>query len=486
MYRKSARDLRDSYLRGQFSAEEILGYFLKRVDKCDKEIGSFLSILSNRALKQAQLIDQKRADRKPLGKLAGIPVAIKDNLNLSGELTTCASRILASYRATFTASAVRLIEEHDGIIIGKTNLDEFAMGSSTEHSAMQETKNPWNLNCVPGGSSGGSATAVAARLAPLSLGSETGGSVRQPAAFCGIVGFKPTYGRVSRYGLVAFGSSLDQISPFATNVADIALIMEVIGQHCFHDANSIELPPSNIVEDLKSDLQGIRIGVVPQLMDQLPEEIANIYQKSIELSKALGAQIIEVSFDLLKYTTAVYYILATAEAATNLARFDGIRYGLRSSQAESLHDIYSRSRGEGFGEEVKRRIMLGTYLLSSGYQDAYYRKAQKVRTLIIEELNQAFSHVDSILMPVTTCSAFEKGSVQDPLNMYLMDLFTIPANLAGLPAISIPAGFSSNNLPLGMQLLGPQMHDKEVICIAHALEQALNCSNKIPPLFDKE
>lgn len=486
MYRLSATEIRNNYLRGQVSAEEIARYFLKRIHAHDDPIRSFLHIYNERAIQKAQAIDAKRARGEKLGKLAGIPVALKDNIHVNGELTTCGSRFLENYRAVFDATVTKLIEEEDGIIIGKTNLDEFAMGSSNEYSAFHKTANPWKLTHVPGGSSGGSAASVASRLVPLALGSETGGSVRQPASLCGIFGFKPTYGRVSRYGLVAFGSSLDQISPFATNTEDLALLMEVIGTHCKHDATSIELPSESITSALKTDLKGTKIGVPYHLIDELPGETYEIFHESLRILQSQGAELVDIQLSLLKYSIAVYYILATAEASTNLARFDGIRYGVRAETAQTLHEVYDKSRGEGFGSEVKRRIMLGTYVLSSGYQDAYYRKAQKVRTLMIEEFKKIYQQVQLIAMPVSATPAFEMGSVQDPLNMYLMDLFTIPANLAGLPSISLPAGFTKQGMPMGCQLMGPQMQDKNVIAAAHAFERATTFSKKIPPLFDKE
>jgi aspartyl-tRNA(Asn)/glutamyl-tRNA(Gln) amidotransferase subunit A len=363
------------------------------------------------------------------------------------------------------------MEQEDALLLGKTNLDEFAMGSSNENSAFFPVKNPWNLKCVPGGSSGGSSAAIAARMSLIATGSDTGGSIRQPASFCGIVGYKPTYGRVSRYGLVAFGSSLDQIGPFATTVADAALAMEVIGRHCSHDATSLDLPQE--AYPLSPQLEaGTTLGVPWHFLEGLSPEIRKNFDQSIEVMKSLGAKIIDVNLDILKYSIAVYYILATAEASTNLARFDGIRYGVRSKNAKTLEEIYEQSRKEGFGREVKKRIMLGTYVLSAGFQDAFYKKAQKVRTLIIDAFEEAFNQCDAVMMPVTTSGAFKHGAFQDPLEMYLQDIFTVPANLAGLPGISVPSGFDSRGMPLGLQILGPQMCDVSVMQYAYAYEQA--------------
>ncbi|MBM3183978.1 MAG: Asp-tRNA(Asn)/Glu-tRNA(Gln) amidotransferase subunit GatA, partial [Chlamydiae bacterium] len=340
---------------------------------------------------------------------------------------------------------------------------------------------PWNLQCVPGGSSGGSAAAVSARLSPLGTGSDTGGSIRHPASLCGVVGFKPTYGRVSRYGLVAFGSSLDQIGPFANTVSDCALAMEVMGKHCPYDATSLDLPQETY--KLTKDFKDIKIGIPNDFLQNLTPELQKNFLDAVDVLRALGAKTVNVDLNLLKYSIAVYYILATAEASTNLARFDGIRFGVRSKEAKTLEEIYDLSRKDGFGSEVKRRIMLGTFVLSAGYQDAYYKKAQKVRALILDAFEKAFEVCDAVVTPVTTSSAFEKGAIHDPLQMYLQDIFTVPINLAGLPAISVPSGFDQKNLPLGLQIIGPQMCDSLVMQYAYAYEQATRFA-KIPPLFE--
>lgn len=486
LYKLSAIEIRDLFISKKLSATEIVSYFLKRIDKYDPIIKSFIRVLAERAEKKALILDNKRANKKPLGKLAGIPIVLKDNIHINHEITTCGSKILENYKAVFDASVTKFLEEEDAIILGKTNLDEFAMGGSTELSAFFPTHNPWNLNCIPGGSSGGSAAAVSARLVPLSLGSDTGGSIRQPAAYCGIVGFKPTYGRVSRYGLVAYGSSLDQIGPFATNVKDMALAMEVLSKPCSRDSTNLKMPPESYLDNLPYDLHKVKIGVPWRFLENLDEKKLTNIKQSLETLKSLGAQIIDIDLDILRYSIAVYYILATAEASTNLARFDGIKYGYRSKEAKNLDDVYDLSRDEGFGAEVKRRIMLGTYVLSSGFQDAYYRKAQKVRTLIIKAYEKAFDTCDLIAMPTCPSSALEINTTTDPFIYYLQDLYTVSVNLSGLPAISVPSGFDEKKMPYGLQLIGPQLHDHLVLRAGHAFEKANKFSEKIPPLFDKE
>ncbi len=486
IFQLRAHQIHEKFLKGEIKAVEIIKHFLKRIEQHNETLGSFLTILEEKALKQAKALDEKREQKKQLGSLAGIPIAIKDNMHIQGEITSCASRFLKNYKAPFSAAAVDLLEKEDAIFIGKTNLDEFAMGSSNEYSAFFPAHNPWNLECTPGGSSGGSAAAVAARLAPIATGTDTGGSIRQPAAFCGIVGLKPTYGRVSRYGLVAFGSSLDQIGPFTTNVKDCGLIMEVIGKHCLKDATSLNLPKESYIEDLPTHLKDIKIGVPWHFLENLNESGRKNFDQSIEVLKSLGAKIIDVDLDVLKHSIAVYYILATAEASTNLARFDGIRYGVRAQNAKTLSDVYDISRDEGFGPEVKKRIMLGTYVLSAGYKDAYYRKAQKIRSMIKRAYEKAFDAVDAIVMPVSPITAFKLKEFQDPIEMYLQDIFTISANLAGIPALSIPSGFDENKKPFGLQILGPQMHDTALIKYAYAYEQQTKYTEKIPPLFQKD
>lgn len=478
----TAVEIRNKFIKGEITATQIIQQHLDRIDKYDGKIGAFLRLLKERAMTKAKELDAKRAAGKKLGKLAGVPIAIKDNMHVQGELSTCGSKFLSNYRAPFEATAIRLLQEQDAIVIGKTNLDEFAMGSSTENSAFQKTHNPWNLACTPGGSSGGSAAAVAARLCPLALGSDTGGSIRQPASLCGVVGFKPTYGRVSRYGLVAFGSSLDQIGPFATTVADAALVMETIGQHCDRDSTSIQAPAEEYLSTFTGDLKGTKIGVPSQFLADLAAEPKQLFEKSLTVLKKLGAEIVDVDLSTLKYSIAVYYIIATAEASTNLARFDGIRFGNRSPRAKTLDEVYDLSKEEGFGPEVKRRILLGTYVLSAGYQDAYYKKAQKVRALMIKQYNEAFKKCSLIAMPVSPFAAFEIGSIKDPLQMYLEDIYTISCNLVGVPAVSVPGGFTRDGKPVGLQLIGPQKHDRHVLQAAEAYERATQFYSILPEL----
>ncbi len=482
MHRETAIQIRDSFIRGERTAESIVKHFLERVDRLNPQVGAFLTVLHDRALTQAKNLDAKKARGEKMGKLAGVPIALKDNIHVEGVISTCGSKFLSNYKAPFNATVTELLEAEDAIIIGKTNLDEFAMGSSTEHSAFQATRNPWNLKWTPGGSSGGSAVAVAARLCPLALGSDTGGSVRQPAALCSLVGFKPTYGRVSRYGLVAFGSSLDQVSPFATTVQDTALLMEVLGRHCPRDSTSLPFGPQDYLSALNGQMAGKKIGVSLAFLEGLPEHTRANFDQSLETFKKLGATIVDVDLSLLKKGIAAYYIIAPAEASTNLARFDGIRYGQRSKEARTLAEVYDLSKEEGYGHEVKRRIMLGTYVLSAGFQDAYYRKAQKVRTLIIRQYEEAFKKCDLVATPVTTDGAFDIGSINDPLREYLEDIYTIPANLAGVPAISVPAGFTMKGQPLGLQLVGPQQGDVGVFAAAHAFEQATAPEPHLPEL----
>lgn len=486
MHKFTARQLNRHFLEGNLSAEAIAANFLKRIETFDPQIGSFLDVYKERAMTQAMQLDQKRSQGKLLGRLAGIPISIKDNIHVKGQTTTCASKFLKNYRAVFDATVVSRLEQEDAIILGKTNLDEFAMGSSTENSALLKTANPWDLACVPGGSSGGSTAAVAARLSPLSLGSDTGGSVRQPAAFCGVVGFKPSYGRVSRYGLVAYGSSLDQIGPIATSVEDIGMVMEVLGGHDPHDATTIPTHPEDYLPALKSPVKGKKIGVPWHFLENLAQEAKTLFLDALEVMKGLGCTLVDVDLNSLKYSVATYYIIATAEASTNLARFDGVRYGVRSSRAETLEQIYDYSRTEGFGCEVKKRILLGTYVLSAGYQDAYYKQAAKVRVKIIDEFNHAFEQCDVIATPVSPFAAFPQGAIQDPLEMYLQDIYTIGVNLAYLPAISVPCGFNQQQKPFGLQFIGAK-HDDTLVCrMAHAYEEAAPFAREIPPLFNRE
>ncbi len=487
MYQKSATDLRKGFVSGNYTASQIASYFLERIESLDQDLSAFLSVAKERVMQKAKELDEKKAQGKPVGKLAGVPIAIKDNIHIKGEITTCASRFLSNYKAPFDATVVKLMEAEDALILGKTNLDEFAMGSSTEHSAFQTTKNPWNLAYCPGGSSGGSAAAVGGRLVPLALGSDTGGSIRQPASFTGTVGFKPTYGRVSRFGLVAFGSSLDQIGPLANCVEDVAMIMEVIGTHCAYDSTSLEIPSENYLDHLSDSLKGKRVGIPWKFLKSVAKEFENSsFHQGLKVFEELGVEFIEVDLDKIKYSIPVYYILSTAEASTNLARFDGVRFGKRSERATSMDEVYDLSREEGFGDEVKRRIMLGTFVLSSGYQEAYYKKAQKVRSLLIKQFDEAFKKCDIVAIPTAPTSAFKINSIRDPLDMYLQDLYTICANLGGLPSISLPTHLDENQLPQGIQLLGPQLSDRRLLNFASQFEKARSFFSFLPPLFDRK
>ncbi len=483
MYRLSVIELSNQFSRGDLSATEIASFFLRRIEDYDGRVSAFLSVFAERILDKAGRLDEKRARGEKLGLLAAVPIALKDNIHLLGEKSTSGSRFLSNYIAPFSATVSDLIEKEDGLIIGKTNLDEFAMGSSTENSAYHPTYNPWNLDLSPGGSSGGSAAAVSARLVPIALGTDTGGSIRQPASFCGVVGFKPSYGRVSRYGVVAYASSFDQIGPLATNVEDIALMMEVIGVHCDKDSTSLSIQESSYLKPLSRSIRGSRVGIPRNFLKDLPASTQDHFDKNLKILEELGCSLVDIEMKLLNYSLAAYYILVTAEASTNLARFDAIRFGVQAKEAASWEEIVDISRQKGFGQEVKQRILLGTYLLSSGFQEAYYRQAQKVRSLIIGEFQNAFEQCDLIATPTSPSSAFPIGSIQKPLEMYLQDIFTVPANLAGLPAISIPSGLSSEGAPLGLHLMGALLKDQKVLNVAYHFEQATSFSKAIPTLF---
>lgn len=471
----TARQIAEGVRAKKFSAREVTEAALERAHAVDPQIKAFVTILDDAARAAAKAVDESVAAGKA-GKLAGVPVAIKDNLCVKGTRTTCSSKILNNYVPPYTGTAVQRILDEGGIPIGKTNLDEFAMGSSTENSAFFTTRNPWDVTRVPGGSSGGSAAAVAARIAPLALGSDTGGSIRQPAALCGITGFKPTYGRVSRFGLIAFASSLDQIGPFSTNVADAALITAVMGGGDRNDATCAASAVPNELYDLKApgSLKGVRLGIPKEyFIPGTDAEIDKAIRAAMDVYKSLGAELVDVSLPNTDYAVAVYYIVATAEASSNLARFDGVHYGHRTKEKVGLVDLYSRSRAEGFGTEVKRRIMLGTYALSSGYYDAYYLKAQKVRSLIRQDFDNAFKVCDAILSPTSPTAAFKIGEKSaDPLSMYLSDIFTISANLAAVPGLSIPCGKTSAGLPIGLQLMGKHFDEVRLLEIAAAYEGA--------------
>jgi len=457
------------------TAVEIAAAHLARIEQKDKEVRAYLSVCPERALAQAKRVDEKIAAGEPLAPLSGVPVAVKDVILTRGLRTTCASRILEDFIAPYDATAVQRLEAAGAVVLGKTNCDEFAMGSSTENSGFYPTRNPHDLTRVPGGSSGGSAAAVAAELATVALGSDTGGSIRQPAAFCDIVGMMGTYGRVSRYGLVAFASSLDHIGPFGRSVRDVALVLETIAGRDPLDSTSAPVPVDNYDSALAGDVRGTRVGVPNEYLKGLSPNIGDNIQKGIDLFSRLGCSIVPISLPHTDYAIGCYYIICTAEASSNLARYDGVRYGFRAPQHEDLQDMYRKTRDRGFGTEVKRRIMLGTYALSSGYYDAYYLKAQKVRTLITRDFIEAFDEVDVIVTPTSPIPPFKLGErVDDPLQMYLADIYTVTASLAGIPGISVPCGKTPGepHLPVGMQILAKHFDESRLLQVAHAFEQA--------------
>lgn len=480
---KTAVELHSLLRARQITCTSLLQEHVDRINRFDPTIRAYLSLRTEKAFEEAALIDRALDRGEDLPFLAGIPVAVKDNICMRGEITTCSSRILENFVAPYDATAISKMKEHHLIVLGKTNMDEFAMGSSTENSAFFTTENPWKTECVPGGSSGGSAAAVAAGEAVLALGSDTGGSIRQPASFCGISGLKPTYGRVSRYGLVAFASSLDQIGPFARSVEDIAHFMNVISGHDPADSTSAEKPAHDFTKALRKDIKGLKIGVPrPMLSGHTEENVRQALVAALDRLKENGASWEVVDFDSFEHAVSIYYIIAPAEASSNLARFDGVRYGFRASDTPSLREMYHKTRGQGFGPEVQRRIILGTYVLSSGYYDAYYLKAQKVRTLIRRDFERLFQTYDAIISPTSPSVAFKRGEhSDDPMAMYLADIATIPANMAGLPAMSIPAGFG-NGLPIGMQIVGPAFGEDVVLQIGHAFQQITDWHHQFPVL----
>ena len=474
-------ELRDFLRRGEISPGETLRALEERINAVDSEIGAYLAHDFATAISEA-----KKADVSlPLG---GVPIAIKDLINVEGQQCSCASKILRGYRAPYSATVIEKLRGHGAIPFGRMNMDEFAMGSSTENSSVQVTRNPWDLSRVPGGSSGGSAAAVAADIAFGALGTDTGGSIRQPAALSGIVGFKPSYGRVSRFGLVAFASSLDQIGPLTKTVHDSALLMNAIAGHDLHDSTSLNAPVPDYTENLGRDLKGIRIGLPKEYMiEGVDPVVKSAVMAAVKQLGELGAEIIEVSLPHTDYAISVYYIVATAEASANLARYDGVRYGHRAENVSSLFEHYARTRAEGFGAEVKRRIILGTYVLSSGYYDAYYLRAQKVRELIRQDFVRAFEKVEALVSPTSPSPAFKLGEkMKDPLQMYLADIFTNAANLAGICGISVPCGFAESEndkkLPIGLQLLGKALDEARIFQIAHAYEQSTNWHKARPAI----
>jgi aspartyl-tRNA(Asn)/glutamyl-tRNA(Gln) amidotransferase subunit A len=520
MTNQTATELVRQLTGGEITSAELTRAYLDRIERLDGSVKAFLRVDPSAALAQAEGIDRRRRAGKPLGPLAGLPVAVKDVLCTQGEPTTCASRMLEQFRPPYDATAVAKLKAADAVLIGRTNMDEFAMGGSNENSAFFPTHNPWDLSRVPGGSSGGSAAAVAARLAPLALGTDTGGSIRCPAGLCGVSGLKPTYGRVSRYGLVAFASSLDQIGSLGQTAEDCALLLEVLAGHDPRDSTSIDLPVPRYTETVRRPLNGLRLGLVREHFGEgLDAEVDRAVREAVRVYQSLGASVKDLSMPHAKYAVATYYIIAPCEASSNLARYDGVHYGYRSGISpgrglgtsvpsevvqssgfrvqgsdvpsrnppveNALIDMYRRSRSEGFGAEVKRRIMLGTYALSAGYYDAYYKKALKVRRLIRQDFDRAFEEVDLIIGPVTPTPAFKIGErIDDPLAMYLFDLYTVSTNLAGIAAMSIPCGLSSAGLPIGLHLQSPPFQEERLLRGAAMFQQATDWHVKQPPLED--
>jgi len=482
MKHQTALDIAHKIKAGELSSVEVTTASLSAIKRVDSKVNAYNCTLADFALEKAAEVDAKLKNGESISPLAGVPISLKDNMNLKGFKTTCSSKILENFTSPYTSTAVQKCLDAGLIPIGKANMDEFAMGSSTENSAFKKTSNPWKLDAAPGGSSGGSAASVASHTVPLSLGSDTGGSIRQPASFCGIVGTKPTYGRVSRYGLVAFASSLDQIGPFTRSVEDSAALLQIISGYDPSDSTSLNIPVPDYSALLNKDISGLKIGLPKQLIDDITEPgVAESFHSALDQLRHAGAVVDTVDMSSFDHGLATYYILAPAEASANLSRFDGVRYGYRNMDAENLRDMFKKSRGEGFGPEVKRRIIIGTYVLSSGYYDAYYLKAQKVRTIVRQDFDKAFSDFDVLLSPTAPTTAFNLGSVKDPLTMYKSDVATIPVNLAGLPGMSIPCGYS-NGLPVGLQIIAPSFKEDVMFQVGHAYQQLTSFHQDVPEL----
>ena len=474
MYEKlTIHELRDKIKNKEVTIKEVVDDVFTRIEALEPKVEAFVTLNKEYAYKRAEELQAKLDNGENIGILGGVPVAIKDNMCMKDTLTTCSSKMLSNFVSPYSGTVVTKLEEAGAIIVGKTNMDEFAMGSSTATSAHKKTTNPWDTERVPGGSSGGSAACVAADMAIASLGSDTGGSIRQPASYCSVVGLKPTYGLVSRFGLIAFASSLDQIGPFTKDVRDSAIMLNAIAGHDSKDTTSVEIEVPDYEKSLDGSVKGLKIGIPTEFIkDGLNPEVKRAFDEAIEKLKELGAEIKEISLDYAKYALPVYYIIAPAEASSNLARYDGIKYGYRTANFDNLEDIYANSRTEGFGDEVKRRIMLGTYVLSSGYYDAYYKRAGQVRTLIKEDFDKAFADVDVIALPTAPNTTFKFGEKSNnPVEMYLEDIFTVPVNIAGLPGISVPCGFDSKNLPIGLQFIGKVFDEQTLLKVSYAYEQ---------------
>ena len=483
LFERSSKELQEGLHKGEYTIADLTNEAFNRIENLDNDVKAFLALNKEKATTQS--VEMDKVPFAERGPLFGLPIGVKDNIVTEGLETTCASKILEGFMPIYDATVVKKLREAGMVTVGKLNMDEFAMGSSNENSAYKTTKNPWNLDHVPGGSSGASAASVAAGEVPFSLGSDTGGSIRQPAAYCGVVGMKPTYGRVSRFGLVAFASSLDQIGPITRNVYDNALLLEAIAGVDPNDSTSANVPVPNYVSKLNGDIKGLRVAVPKEFLGEgVNEEVKKSVQAALETLKELGATVEEVSLPHSKYALAAYYILSSSEASSNLSRFDGIRYGFRAEGVKNLMELYKETRAQGFGDEVKRRIMLGTYSLSAGTYDAYYKKAQQVRTLIKEDYDKVFENYDVIVGPTAPTPAFKVGqNINDPLTMYANDILTIPMNLAGVPAISIPCGYE-NGLPLGLQIIGNHFDEETIYRTAYAFEQATDFHKQTPSIWE--
>jgi aspartyl-tRNA(Asn)/glutamyl-tRNA(Gln) amidotransferase subunit A len=483
LYSMTIHELHQLLVKKEITSRELTEALYQRIKEVDAKIGAYLMLTEEEAMRMAQEVDQKISKGEEIGDVAGIPLGLKDILCTHGIRTTCGSRILENYVPFYDGTVVKKLKEKQAVMLGKLNMDEFAMGSSTENSGFQFTRNPWDLERIPGGSSGGSAAAVAADECIAALGSDTGGSIRQPASCCGVVGMKPTYGRVSRYGLVAFASSLDQIGPITKDVEDCAILMNAISGYDPSDSTSVNVEVPDYRHFLKRDVKAIRIGIPKEyFIEGMDPDVERSVKEAVDLFKTWGAEIKEISLPHTEYAVAVYYILCTAEASSNLARYDGVKYGLRSKEYRDLMEMYTQTRAKGFGKEVKRRIILGTYVLSAGYYEAYYRKASQVRTLMRMDFENAFREADVIMVPTAPTPAFRIGEkVENPLQMYLSDIFTIPVNLAGIPGLSIPCGFSHENLPIGLQIMGRHFDEGMLLRVAYTFEQNTNFHLKKPP-----
>ncbi len=475
---KIARKIKEK----EITIKEVLDSVYNRIENVEEKVSAYVTLTKEQAYNRATKLQERLDSGEDIGIMGGVPIAIKDNICTNGIKTTCSSKMLENFVPFYDATVIEKLENAGAIIIGKTNMDEFAMGSSTENSAIKKTKNPWDLERVPGGSSGGSAAAVACDIAPCALGTDTGGSIRQPASFCNVVGLKPTYGLVSRYGVVAYASSLDQVGPITKSVEDAAILLNVIAGKDEKDTTSANIPKKDYLKSIKDNIKGKKIGVPTEFIsDGINEDVKKAYEENLNTLKELGAEIIEIKLDYAKYSLPTYYIIATAEASSNLGRYDGIRYGHRAKDFSSLDELYVKSRTEGFGDEVKRRIMLGTYVLSSGYYDAYYKRGQKVRTLIIDDFKKAFEKCDVIAIPTTPNTSFKFGEkTSNPLEMYLEDIYTVPVNIAGLPGISVPGGFDKNGMPIGMQFISKAFDEENLLQVAYTFEKNTGFNMKKP------